>query len=321
MKPIVQYDSSKEDLIERYICQIDKNPTICINPLEETSYLGLAFINLNMYYAEFGDLVKEYKNYVKGFVQSNLVSPESYIYIESTLSWLLIKFQNALKPFVELPLRTEWQMLWHTFKISVPNKNAKIKLEEKNTREAYRYFYLISRFQLTYLEDLIAFISGQLLSIKKTNQEINPIQSATHTKESEPFYIFELTEKASAKSNTILGSIYLGLKNIDYIECTSSQFKRLFLIHPYNKSITNPSPIIWKCKHYNHLAYFIKCMVTAKIITPTKFPSNNDIASKLFYDREKDKFFSRSRGRFNRVSPKTQAKIDAIIEKSLAISK
>ena len=318
MKPILQYDSSKEEMIERFICQIDKNPTICTNPLEETTYLDLAFTSFDMYYAKFGDLVKEYKNYVMGFVQSNLVSPESYIYLESTLSWLLTKFQNARRPFVELPLRTEWQILWHTFEISVPNKNAKIILDEKNTRAAYRFFYLISRFQLAYLEDLIAFISGQLLPIKETTKFVNPNKSVSVKKESEIIYVFRLTKTATEQADTILNLLYTNLKRHGHIKCLSREFKRLFADYGQTRPLKSPSPIIWNCEYYNHLAYFVKCLIKNKIITPTKFPSNYKIALQLFNDRYENNFYHPSRERYDgNLNPKDQAKIDSIIEKSL----
>ena len=194
MKPILQYDGSKEEIIERFICQIDKKPIINTDHLEETSYLGIPYTSPDNVYDHLRDTINEYKDYIKGFVQSNLGSQESYKHLESTLTWLLTKYQNARIQFVELPLRKEWHTLWHGYKIQNPNNDAKIEQEEKNTKEAYRFFYLVSKFQLNFLEDLISFISGQLLPIKKTNQEISPIQSASQIKESKTVYFFKITK-------------------------------------------------------------------------------------------------------------------------------
>jgi hypothetical protein len=73
MNYIVQYDNSNEEVVDRFLFKLDENPILKINPIEETSYLGIPFsISVDLYYGRIQDEVKKYKDYIKDFVQKIL---------------------------------------------------------------------------------------------------------------------------------------------------------------------------------------------------------------------------------------------------------
>lgn len=319
MKPIIQYDSSKEDLIDRYICEIDKNPIICTNPLEETSYLGLHYNkNRGFYRPYFKGSIKEYKDYIQEFVQSNQSSPESYEYVDTTLTWLLNKFNNAHKQFTNSPLRNDWRLYRQMPEFIETEIEEGLFYGKVNTkREAYNFFASVSGSQKYFLKELIDFIIDQLLPIKLTYKAITPFKIPVVNVESEIVCVFELTKTATKDANTILNLMHTGLEKSGYINCSSRDFKKLFIDFSYDKPQKSPLSIIWHCKSYNHLAYFIKCLITNDIITQTKSPSNYKIAIQLFNDRIENNFYTPRRERYdNNLNPKDRAQIDSIIKKS-----
>jgi hypothetical protein len=339
MKPVVLYDSNKEDLIDRYLCEIDKNPIICINPIEGTSYLGISYTKYNVHRSFFRGFVEEYKDYMQEFVQSNQSSPESYEYVETTLTWLLNKFKNALKQFDNSSLRQEWRMKWLMSRSYDEETDEEIEEEKEkepeetgaevnidditlieinNNDEPYHFFLRVSATQKYYIKDLIDFITDLLLPIKVTNKAMTPYKKAAGKIESETVYVFRLTKPATEKAVTILNLLYTSLKKHGYINCSSREFKNLFVDYGHIRPLKSPSPIIWNCEYYNHLAYLVKCLIKNKIITPTKVPSNYKIALHLFNDRNENNFYRPKKERYDgNLNPKDQAKIDSIIEKSL----
>lgn len=344
MRPIVPYDSSKEDLIDRYLCEFDKNPIICTDPIERTSYLGISYTRHNRHKGFFASFTKEYKDYLQEFVQNNQSSPESLEYVETTLTWLLNKFKNALRQFETSPLRQEWRMEWLMSRRDdedESDEDTEKKTEEKTENEAeeasdevfvgeltlieitndyepYHFFLRISKTQILYLKDLNDFITDLLIPIKITNKAISPFKKVTGKIESENVYVFRLTKDVAKEAGEILSILYSGLKKHGYINCSAHEFKKLFINHTNTKPLKSPPPIIWRCEHYNHLAYFVKCLTSNKIVTSTKFPSNYKIALKLFCDRDHSNSYHPSKERYDgNLNPKDQAKIDSIIEESL----
>jgi hypothetical protein len=250
-------------------------------------------------------------------VQSNQGSPESYEYIETTLTWLLNKFKNAQKQFTNLPLRTEWRDQWFTLETTKNKKVGDIIIinDKYNTRLAYRFFLRVSKSQLLCLEELIDFITDQFLPIKLINQAMTPYRMVANRDKSDNVYVFRLTKSATSNAPDILSSLYVDLKKHGYIICSSREFKRLFIDNSHSKPFKSPTPIIWQCEHYNHLAYFVYCLIKNKIITPTKVPSNYKIALHLFNDRYENNFYSPRKERYDgNLNPKDQSKIDSIMK-------
>ncbi len=319
MKPIVQYDSSKEDLIERYICEFDKNPIICNNPVEGTSYLGILFNKNNLHRYFFKKHIQEYKDYVQEFVKSNQSSPDALEYVERILTWLWNKFKNYHKQFANSPLREEWRRSGDMPEWLETNMGDGLFEGKLNTkREAYNFFFRVSGSQKYYLKELIDFITDQLLPIIVTNNAMIPAKRFVGKIESKTVYTFALTKTATSKAGVILSLLHANLKKHGYINCSAYEFKRLFVDYTRSKPLKSPSPIIWQSEYYNHLAYFINCLIKNKIITPTKVPSNYKIALHLFNDRNENNFYHPSKERYDgNLNPKDQAKIDSIIEKSL----
>jgi hypothetical protein len=306
-------------LIERYICEIDKNPIICTNPFEETSYLGLHYTkNRVLYRAFFGDFIKQYKDYIQEFVQSNQSSPEAYEYVDTTLTWLLNKFKNAHKQITNSPLRIEWSMIKSMPELTKIKTDGEWTIHGPNTiREAFLFFNTISTIQKNLLKELIDFITDQLLPIKIANKAIAPNRMTVGNVGPEIVYVFRLTKTATKNANTILNLIYTGLAKNGYIKCSSRDFKKLFIDYSHDKPQKSPSPIIWHCKPYNHLAYFIYCLIENDIIFQKKRPSNYRISIHLFNDRNENIYYHPKKERYDgHINPNDQAKIDSIIEKS-----
>ena len=168
MNLIVQYDNSKEEKLGKVLLRLDENPIIKTKPDEETSYLGLPFdLSCDYFYSHVQDEVKKYKNYIKDFVLKNSESPEAYKYVETTLNWLLIKYQKVLNKFVESPTRKEWRMLSDVYVIPNPKKLTSIKQDQEATREAFLFFHHMSKIQLIFIEDLILTFKNKLVHIDK----------------------------------------------------------------------------------------------------------------------------------------------------------
>lgn len=319
MKPIVLYDSSKEDLLDKYLCELDMNPNICSNPIEDTSYLGYKYNRNNIHRHIIKKIVKDYEDYIQEFIKSNQSSPEAFMYVETTLIWVLSKLKNAHKQFLDSPLRNEWRMTEHMPEwIERKESGGRFIIEYNSTRAAFIFFRRVSGSQKYYLKELIEFIYDQLLPIKVTNNAMIPYNKTVGKGESENVYVFRLTSDVAKEAGEILSILYSGLKKHGYINCSAHEFKKLFINHSNDKPLKSPTPIIWQSEYYNHLAYFVKCLVSNKIITSTKFPSNYKIALQLFYDRGENNPYHPSKERYDgNLNPKDRAKIDSIIEESL----
>lgn len=318
MNLIVQYDNCTEEKLDIFLFKLDENPIIKTNPVEETSYLGLPFdLSCNNFYLHVQDEVKKYKNYIKDFVLKNSESPEAYKYVGTTLNWLLIKFNKVLTKFEESPLRKEWQMLADVYVISNPNKLARIKQDEKNTRQAYLFFYQMSRIQFVFIEDLISFISGQLLPITKINRDLNPTDNISLAKESKEDYFFIIKNKQySIYHHFFISELHSGLKKHGYINCTLPDLKKLFIGYSDEKPVSSPKPIIWTGKHYNSLAYLIN-RISGTFLTRLKSPSNYKIALNLFHNNREGIPFTPSKYRYDyNLNNKDKGIIDDILKES-----
>jgi hypothetical protein len=92
-----------------------------------------------------------------------------------------------------------------------------------------------------------------------------------------------------------------------FINCKKREFKKLF-----NQSGESTQQIIW-CTYYSHLSYFIK-QLSNTIIKKQTAPSEYEIATKLFFNKEYGIFFTPPRFRHNTNPAKSITdKIDSII--------
>ncbi len=317
MNYIVQYDNSIEKVLDHFLFKLDENPILKINPIEETSYLGIPFdISVDHYYGRIQDEVKKYKEYIKEFVEKNSESPETFKYIESTLNWLLIKLNKVRTKFVESPLRTEWDILSHGYVIPNPNKLARIKNDEKTTRHAYRFFYQMSRIQLLFIEDLISFISGQVLPIAKINRDLDHTDNRILLTKSKEVFYFIIKEQHLKFSHHFISRLHSELKKNGFINCTLPDLKKLFIKYTDERPGSSPKPIIWTGKSYNSLAYLIN-RLSGTFLTRTKSPSNYEIAINLFYNNTEGSLFTPSKYRYDyNLSRKVKETIDNILKES-----
>lgn len=292
MSDIVQYDKNAEEVLDNFLFKLDENPILNIDPLEETSYLGMPFaISVDLYYGGMRDEVKNYKEYINDFVLKNSESPETYKYVESTLNWLLIKLNKVRSKFVESPLRKEWHILSYGYVTPNPNKLARVINDEKNTRQAYLFFHQMSKIQLLFIEDLISFISGQVLPITKINRDLDYTDSRILLTKSKEVYYFIIQEKHSKFSHHFISRLHLELKKNGFINCSLPDLKKLFIKYTDERPVSSPDPIIWTGKSYNSLAYLINRLSKA-FLTRTKSPSNYEIAINLFYNNTEGSFFA-----------------------------
>lgn len=317
MSNIVQYDKSAEEVLDQFLFKLDENPIIKIDPIEETSYLGMPFANsVDLYYLHIQDEVKKYKEYIKDFVQKNSESPEMYKYVESTLSWLLIKLNKVRTKFEESPMRAEWHILSHGNVIPNPNKLARIENDEMNTRKAYLFFHQMSKIQFLFIEDLVSFISGQILPISKINRDINHTDNRILLTKSKEVYYFIIQEKHSKFSHHFISRLHSELKKNGFINCTLPDLKQLFIKYTDERPGSSPKPIIWTWKSYNSLAYLVN-RLSGTFLTRTKSPSNYEIAINLFYHNTEGSFFTPSKYRYDyNLSRKVKETIDDIIKES-----
>lgn len=317
MNYIVQYDNSKEVVLDRFLFNLDENPILKINPIEETSYLGIPFgMSVDHYYAHIRDEIKKYKDYIKEFVQKNSESPESYKYVESKLNWLLLKLNKVQTKFVESPIRKEWHILQYGYSIPNPNKESNIKQDEKNARQGYRFFYQISRIQLVFIEELISFISGQVLPITKINRDLDHSDNRIQLKNSKKVYYFIIEEKHSKFSHHFISKLHSELRKNGFINCTLPDLKKLFIKYTDERPGSSLKPIIWTGRSYNSLAYLIN-RLSKDFLKRTKSPSNYEIAINLFYNNAEGSLFTPSKYRYDyNLSRKVKETIDNIIKES-----
>jgi hypothetical protein len=263
------------------------------------------------------DLTNKFKGYIKEFVNANIGYSESNSYIENTLSNLLGKYNSVRTRFLASGLMNEWKMLMHFFEIPNPKNKENIKKEQKHARDVYRFFYHMSSFQFKAVEELINFISGQLLPIIKMNQDLTPSLNKQIIGKPNLIYIFRIKEEfLRKKSSQFLSALHRGLKQIGYIDCTLPIFKRLFINFKDIKPSETPQPVVWMGEHYNHLAYIIKC-ISGTFLSRPKSPSNNKIAINLFYNNIEGKYFTPSKLRFDfNLNPTDKEIINGIVKES-----
>jgi hypothetical protein len=237
-------------------------------------------------------------------------------YVESTLNWLLIKFNKVRTKFLESPLQKEWHFLSHGYVIPNPNKLARIKQDENNTRQAYRFFYQMSRIQLLFIEDLISFISGQVLPITKLNRDLDPTDNNMQLKKSKEIYYFIIKEQHSKFSHHFILRLHSELKKNGFINCTLPDLKKLFIKYTDERPDSSPKPIIWTGKYYNSLAYLIR-RLSGTFLIRTKAPSNYEIAINLFHNNTEGSLFTPSKNRYDyNLSRKVKEIIDNIVKES-----
>jgi hypothetical protein len=318
-KIIFVYDNSNEEQLNDLICTIDASPIICTSPLEESSYLGVNLYSGEEEFQIFVQLIYDrFKEYTDYIIQKKSANLGFYNDLESTLTRFLINYQNAHTRFIDSTLRTEWKHKAAHYFIPNPQNDNNISKQEECTRLAYNFFHKMSSIQLFFIDKVISYLSQQLNPFKKSDQDVPQSKSIALIEESEPVYFFTLTESASHKRTLILGTIYEGLKNSGYIDCAPPEFKRLFINYNDKKPTSTPPAIIWNCKYYNHLGYFIHCIISGKVISYAKLPSNNKIALNLFHNGKEGNPYSTKGKRYGgRLNPKDKAKINGIIKDSL----
>jgi hypothetical protein len=319
METILQYDDTLEKQLNALICIIDDRPIIKIyhDCIHKVSYLGVDYNGSEGFRVEVQSIYDQFIKYINQFIQHNSANPEFHTHIASTLSRLLANYQNAHKQFTESPLRKEWKTLSQFYKITNPQHSGEVNRRETYFRYAYDFFYRVSSIQLEFLDEVISYLSYQLQPFKNLIQDVPQSKNIALIEESKPVYFFKITKQTSLNSRHILQILHEGLKGIGYIDCTLPQFKRLFVKYYDKNPDSTPPAIIWKCEHYNHLGYFIKCLISGKFISYAKIPSNNEIALNLFHNGKEHNPYSTKGKRYGgRLSPIAKAKIDAIIKDS-----
>ena len=320
METMLQYDSTYEEQLNALICVIDDRPILKIGPLyiEEVSYLGFNYFNDSKAFREKVEyLLDGFIVGIRNFILLNSQNEEFHKHIASTLNRLLRNYQKAHKQLEKSPLRKEWRKLSQFYVFPDSPHSYIYKGEETMYRDAYDFFYKISSIQLEFLDDTISFLTQQLQPFENFMQDVPQSKNIASTKESKEVYFFKMSRQASTNSRHIFPKLHEGLKGLGYIDCTLPQFKRLFVKYTDKDPVSTPPAIIWNCEHYNHLGYFISCLISGKFISYRKRPSNNKIALNLFHNGGKGNPYSTKGKRYGgRISPIPKAKIDAIIKDS-----
>ncbi len=325
MEELVELNKRSEEQLSALICALDDNPVLKSNKtsIEEVSYLGFQYFHDS---EDFRDkIIDSFHDFtvdIHSFTRQNEFDDEFNYDIVAILNSLLNKYQNAHKQFIISPLRKEWKTLYQSYWLPNLHQTYDFHGKEKRLTDIYEFFYGMSSIQLEFIESVISYLTSELQLFKDFLQYIPPADNIISKDLSLPIYVFKITKQESKKSHLFLSKLHKELKSNGYVDCILPEFKQLFINYSDVKPISSPTPIIWKCVHYNHLAYFIKCLTERQFITSTKHPSNYQIALNLFNDRMEGNFYSPKKPRYDgNLNPKDKENIDSIIEKALLNSR
>jgi len=300
------YDDATELQLNELICELDVNPIICTDPVEDSSYL-----KINLYTSEEGfQRIVEIKYnqhlaYLDQFIKLNATSIDGQTHLMFTLNRLLVKYQNSHQQFIDSPARLDWKIQSTSFSNRNPKNDFILQQQQNYTREAYRFFYKMSLTQLFFLSGIEEYITQQLKPYSSVIQE----QIIKSDILPQPvIYHFKIRPEATKDSHYILQFIHKHLKDKEFITCTLPEFKQVF-------TSKTPTPILW-LKDYIQLSYLIKNL-SEKFLCAQKSPSNYRISTKLFYNKCGGAFFNPSKIRHDKDPNQTdKVIIDFIIKNS-----
>lgn len=275
-------------------CQLDENPKICINPVEESTYLGVSlYTSEEGYQSLVENLFNKTVSYLDIFIQNNSFTDQSYIFL--TLNRLIGKYQTLQEQFNNSTIRLSWHsQSYYSSSSNSTSSNLNLIQSEKYTKEAYLFFFRMSSAQRWYIEKMVEYL---LLQKSSFNYPI-PVHVTNQKNE-----CFKLNESI-IDADGLLEFIFDRLTANKYIICTKKEFKKLF-----NRLGDVPTPIIWS-KEYNYLTYFIK-QLSKRIIKKHTAPSHYELASKLFYEKQAGVHFTNTKLRHDK-DPENQIFIKTI---------
>lgn len=305
---ISEYDNTVEKQLNSLICHIDSNPKLIISPVEESSYLGITnYISDEGFHFQVKPIYEQYLEYLDKFIEQNSSDESAYTYISSTLKRLLSKYKNAKESIKESPLRIEWKTLSKYYTLPNPKNDFEISNQIKYTKEANNFFFKMSSVQLWFLDEILNYISAQLDEFKNNKYDIE---------QKEPVYYFKIMNKYSSKSYLFLSELHKGLNKIGYLDCSSPEFKKLFIETIDKIPENSPRPIVWIGDIYRHFAYLF-WRLNGTFIIRTQSPSIYEIAINLIHQNVIDNKFAPKKLRYDgKIGLKAQKKIDAILDKA-----
>ena len=246
---ISEYDNTIEKQLNSLICRIDTNPKLIISPVEESSYLGINnYLTEEGFHIQVKPIYKQYLEYLDKFIEQNSSDERTYAYISSTLKRLLSKYQNAEEDIKESPLRIEWKTLSKHYTLPNPKNDFEIDNHIKYTKEAYTFFFKMSSVQLWFLGELIKFLIEQLNSFNKLDsfKSDDSLPKLDTAIDKEPVYVFRIKKEYSNpnSSHQILSNIHKNFKQLGYLDCKVTDFKKLFVGFNDKDPDESPTPII-----------------------------------------------------------------------------
>lgn len=300
-----KYDDSIELEVNALLCSLDKNPKVCINPVEASKYLNCTLaVSEEGFQQQIETDVERFLAYLNQFAKECIGTGAVKTMLLPTISRLLTQYKQAQYTFTHSPLRMEWKAFSTDYMVVNSTNDFNAAKEQKYYREAYNFFYKTSARQLFFINQLIdAFtVILEANDIDTTQKR----KSETDVKEQPVLFSFTLRQGVSLYIHDVLTSIHKELKMAGYIDCTLPKFKSIFITD-------EQQPIIW-LKPYSHLAYMLQ-RFGERILTEPKSPSNYAIAQNLFYDRKYGVFFMPYRDRPDgKLSPEYKAFFDRIID-------
>ncbi len=303
-----KYDDSIEKQLNVLLCSLDKEPKVCVEPVEASKYL-----NISLYESEEGFqqrvevLVSKFSNYLNGFVKTCINEGALQAILLPTISRLLVQYKQAHYTFTHSPLRLEWKQYSQHFIIPNPTGDYNITKKQNYTRQAYRFFHKASSIQLYFIEKIIDDLTLHLKANNiDTHEHPEPkFKEPEHTIK----HFFSIQKSAKEQSHNILKYIHKKLNDEGYIDCSMTDFKQVF-------ASENPHPIIW-LKDYVHLTYLIKNL-TGQFLRRKNKPSNNQIAREYFFNKKLGVHFKHSMLRHqNDPNPADKNYLDEVIKGSI----
>lgn len=282
------------------LCQLDENPIICTEPVEESKYLGVDYYTSEEGFQPMIEIAyQRFIAFLDQFIQHNVTNDRTYLL--ATLNRLMGKYHNLQEQFNNSTTRLFWLSLSKYFTISNADVDYNINKKQNYTREAYRFFNKMSGIQLFFIEKTIDYLNLQISSFTHDIVAIKKTNKAEH--------MYFTINSDVKNSDELLEFLYDRLveEPEPFINCKKREFKKLFI-----PSGETAQPIIWN-KDYIHLSYLIK-QLTNKIVIKQTAPSQYEIAIKLFFNKVHGIYFAPSRFRHNTDPAKREKdKIDSII--------
>lgn len=104
------YDDSIELEVNALFCSLDKNPKVCINPVESSKYLNFTLaVSEEGFQQHVEASVKRFLAYLNQFTKECIDAGAVKSLLIPTVSRLLTSYRQALYTFTHSPLRMEWK--------------------------------------------------------------------------------------------------------------------------------------------------------------------------------------------------------------------